>query len=333
MMNTTKTLLCVALASALSACGGGDGGTGTGGVTPDTTAPVITLVGDADLSLEAGVDYTEQGASASDNVDGSVSVTTSGEVDNTMLGDNILTYTATDSAGNSTSATRTITVVDTTAPAINLVGEASVSLDVGSTYAELGANAVDMLDGVVEVTVSGQVDNTVLGDNIITYTAIDAAQNTLSIDRTVTVVDMTAPALSLVGDVSVTLDIGATYIEQGASAVDILDGVVDVTISGEVDNTVLGDYTITYTAIDAAENTRTITRVVTMVDTSAPMLSLVGDAAITLEAGVAYTEQGATALDNLDGALDVAMSGAVDTTVLGQYIITCDGECRHFRRG
>src|SRR5690606_14658212 len=44
--------------------------TDTGG--PDTTAPVITLVGDAVMTLELGDTFTEPGYSATDNVDGDI---------------------------------------------------------------------------------------------------------------------------------------------------------------------------------------------------------------------------------------------------------------------
>ena len=39
----------------------------------DTTAPVITLVGDAVVDLSVGDTYSESGATASDNYDGDIS--------------------------------------------------------------------------------------------------------------------------------------------------------------------------------------------------------------------------------------------------------------------
>jgi len=77
----------------LTACGGGNGGVGS----RDTTAPVITLTGDASFSLvQNEVAYTEQGASAIDDIDGIVAVTIAGDsVDITTLGTYNVTYTAT----------------------------------------------------------------------------------------------------------------------------------------------------------------------------------------------------------------------------------------------
>lgn len=82
-------------------------------VTIDTTGPVITITGDnPDTESRTGSagSYTDEGATASDAHDGTVSVSTSGTVDMTTAGTYTLTYTATDTAGNTTTSTRTVTV-------------------------------------------------------------------------------------------------------------------------------------------------------------------------------------------------------------------------------
>ena len=308
-------ILCVILMSVLNAC---DSDT----ADVDTTPPEITLVGGDIMWLEVGSDYIELGANAIDNVDGFVGVVVLGNVNNSILGDNIITYTAIDSANNASSTTRVVMVIDSTGPAITLVGATNQTLEVGSSYIEQGASALDILDGAVNVTVSGLVDNAILGEYVIKYTAIDRAKNSQSRTRIVTVIDTTAPMISLVGAMNLTLEIGTSYFEQGASALDILDGAVDVTVSGQVDNTVLGEYVITYTTIDSAENSQSTTRIVKVIDTTAPVISLVGATNQTLEAGSSYSEQGATATDALDGVVGVAISGVVNIAVLGSYSIT-----------
>lgn len=78
----------------------------------DKVAPVITLKGSGDMRLSVGDSYTEEGAAAKDNMDGSVSVLATGAVNGKIAGTYAITYTATDSAGNTATATRTITVSD-----------------------------------------------------------------------------------------------------------------------------------------------------------------------------------------------------------------------------
>jgi len=78
--------------------------------TPDTTPPVITVTGGNNTSVVLLNTYTDAGATATDDVDGTVSVTTTGSVDTSTLGIYTITYTATDVAGNTATATRTVTV-------------------------------------------------------------------------------------------------------------------------------------------------------------------------------------------------------------------------------
>lgn len=76
----------------------------------DTTEPVITLAGVNPVDIPVDGTYVEAGASATDLVDGSVSVGISGAVDTSTPGTYIVTYTATDSANNTATDTRTVNV-------------------------------------------------------------------------------------------------------------------------------------------------------------------------------------------------------------------------------
>lgn len=81
--------------------------------TVDTTAPLITLLGDATITITLGTPYVDAGATASDNVDGdlSTSISVSNPIDINILGNYTITYDVSDSSGNSTMATRTVNVV------------------------------------------------------------------------------------------------------------------------------------------------------------------------------------------------------------------------------
>jgi len=77
-------------------------------------SPIVTLDGEKVVSLDVGSTYTEAGALATDDIDGEVAVIISGSVDTATTGTYTVTYTATDSAGNTTTVERTITVGTTT---------------------------------------------------------------------------------------------------------------------------------------------------------------------------------------------------------------------------
>ena len=185
------------LSLVLIACGGG--GSSSAPVNPpvsDTTPPTITMVGAEAINHEQGTTYDDQGASASDSVDGAVSVSSSGEVGNTA-GVYTITYSASDAAGNTATATRTITVADTQPPVISLIGDSEVSHEQGANYIDAGASASDLVDGDVEVLISGDVDDEV-GEYTVTFTATDAADNSATQTRLVTVVSPDTPqAISL----------------------------------------------------------------------------------------------------------------------------------------
>jgi hypothetical protein len=86
-------------------------------VGPDNSAPVITLNGPNPMTVECHTTFTDPGATANDACAGNLPVTTSGTVDANTPGSYVITYTATDPSGHSQTATRTVNVVDTTAPA------------------------------------------------------------------------------------------------------------------------------------------------------------------------------------------------------------------------
>jgi hypothetical protein len=80
------------------------------------------------------------------------------------------------------------------------------------------------------------------------------------------VVDTTAPVITVASGKD-TVEQGSTWTDAGATA----DGDEAVTVSGTVDTSAVGTYTITYTATDAKGNTGTAIRTVNVVDTIAKL--------------------------------------------------------------
>ena len=80
----------------------------------DTTPPVISLIGSSTINLNVGDTFSDEGATATDNVEGDLtaSITSSGTVDTSNTGTYTLTYSVSDAAGNSASATRIIIVTN-----------------------------------------------------------------------------------------------------------------------------------------------------------------------------------------------------------------------------
>ena len=176
----------------------------------DDVPPVITVNGGT-ATVELGSTYSDAGATAMDDHHGGTSVTSSGTVDTNTVGTYTITYTATDLSGNTATATRTVNVVDTTAPVVTVTGSNPATVELGGSYTDAGATATDA-SGAVTVVTTGvdTVKPDTLGAYTITYTSTDASGNVGTATRTVNVTDTTVPVFTS----------GSTYtVDEGAIAV------------------------------------------------------------------------------------------------------------------
>ena len=148
-----------------------------------------------------------------------------------------------------------------------------MTIEVGSTFTDPGATVTDDYDDDVEITTTGTVDADTVGSYTITYTATDDSGNTSTATRVVNVVDTTSPTITVTGDNPMTIEVGSTFTDPGATATDVGDDDVEITTTGTVDADTVGSYTITYTATDDSGNTSTATRVVNVVDTTSPTIT------------------------------------------------------------
>ncbi len=78
----------------------------------DDEAPEIKLKGNSKITLEVNAKYQEEGATATDEIDGDLTdkIEISGKVDTAKAGKYTVTYKVTDNSGNEAKKTRTITV-------------------------------------------------------------------------------------------------------------------------------------------------------------------------------------------------------------------------------
>lgn len=230
-------------------------------VIQDTTAPVITLAGGEIEYYSPGYTYKETGYTAIDNYDGDIT----DQVDFTQTEDSI-TYTVTDSQGNSSSVTRKLECKDVTAPVITLHGEERIVLDYGADFNDLGAIATDDVDGdlTASITASGSVDTTLYGEQYITYRVTDSNGNTAEKERVIVVKENIPPELSLLGENRLFVKLGEEFTEPGYMALDNADGDISplVVVNGAVDVTKVGAYVLTYTSTDSSNNVSSSQRTV-----------------------------------------------------------------------
>ena len=187
-----------------------------------------------------------------------------------------LEYTVSDSSGNTGTATRTITLVDTTPPRIQLAPGAALVQPAGEAFEPLAmVTATDMLDGQLPVVVDGQVvvlPPSVPANFSLLFRAVDDAGNEASVTFTVTVDDTQGPTLRLVpgpdGMDTVKVPYGTVFRDPGVDASDpaglakgLAPGQAD--LPGGFDVSRPDNYSVTYTAYDIYSNAAsTVRRVV-----------------------------------------------------------------------
>ena len=257
----------------------------------DNAEPVITLLGDSNITHEAGGIYVDAGANWTDNVDGNGTADANGTVNHLVPGTYQITYSYTDSSGNAAQLiVRAINVVDTTPPVISLIGDANITHLASTTYIDQGASWTDVVDGSGTAVASGSVDSNTPGIYQITYNATDANGNAAEpIVRTIQVVDNAEPVITLLGDSNITHEAGGIYVDAGANWTDNVDGNGTADANGTVNHLVPGTYQITYSYTDSSGNAaQQIVRAINVVDTTPPVISLIGDANVTQYAGIAF---------------------------------------------
>jgi sugar lactone lactonase YvrE len=157
----------------------------------DTTAPVINVTGANPMTVECHTSFSDPGVTATDGCSGSVPVTSSGSVNVNVPGSYTINYSATDGT-NTASASRTVNVVDTTAPVITCPSNITVQLPPNSMATSMVVNypavtATDSCSSSVTVNsspASGSIFT--VGTTTVNATASDGI-NTSTCSFTVTV--------------------------------------------------------------------------------------------------------------------------------------------------
>ncbi|TLS74950.1 HYR domain-containing protein [Mariprofundus erugo] len=299
----------------------GNTGTATQTVTvTDTTAP--SVIAPAAVTVEATgalTAVTLGSASASDLVDGVVTATAD-QTGPFAPGVYTITWSATDAAGNTGTATQTVTVTDTTAPSVLAPADVTVEASaVLSTVAIGNATATDLVDGTVAATSNAPASFPV-GTTVVIWSATDAAGNTGSATQKVTVVDTTAPVLTLPANVTAEANgnPGSTVAIGNATATDIFP----VTVTSNAPAVFpLGVTSVIWSATDANGNVSTATQTVTVVDTTAPAMTLPADVHVEATAALSSVVIGTATATDLFGPVSV-VSDAPVSFALGTTVVT-----------
>ena len=188
------------------------------------------------------------------------------------LGETIVTWTATDTSGNESPFSQTISIIDTTAPEVispeNVIQEAENPL---SNSVILGNPAVSDIVGVASIT-NDAPEFFPLGETIVTWTATDTSGNSVSETQSVSVVDTTAPSIMVPGSIifeAVSEQENTITLENSIAE----DKIHVASITNDAPEFFpLGETIVTWTATDTSGNSVSETQLVSVVDTTAPSI-------------------------------------------------------------
>ena len=190
------------------------------------------------------------------------------------FGTNLVTWTVTDTSGNSNSCVQWVIVLDTTPPV--LVCATNKTVECGSVWSFDPPEASDACSGTnITVTLLGVETNGTCPEVITaTWVATDAwgNTNTNTCSQSVTNLDLTPPVL--VCATNKTVECGSVWSFDPPEASDACSGTnVTVTLLGmETNGTCPEVITATWVATDACGNTNTCSQSVTNLDLTPPVL-------------------------------------------------------------
>ena len=274
------------------------------------------LKGANPLELTLGANFVEPGFEVKDSSNKIIQAITTGKVDTSVIGENTLTYKG---KGCENSQSRLVKVVGGNC-SYTLIGKTPLTLKQGETYIELGASVKDSEGRAIVGTPSGVVNTEKVGSYTITYKG-EGCSNTKK--RVVTVEAASGVCTyNLSGANPLEITVGDSYQELGVGITDANNQAVTGTTSGSVDTSTVGDYSITYKS-DHCTNTKTRTVKVVSADCT---YTLKGDNPLLLDKGDTFVDPGVEVKNASDKLVTSTVVGDVDTTKLGDYILTYQGK-------
>ncbi|MCE3201765.1 HYR domain-containing protein [Paenibacillus sonchi] len=244
----------------------------------DKTVPIVTVP--ADITMEAkgirtSVDIGQ--ASVKDISVPDVSISNDAPADY-PIGTTTVKWTAVDPVGNTSSQVQKITVKDTTKPVLTVQGDIVVEATAVKTPVVVtGASATDIFPVIV---VNDAPKEFPIGTTKVTWTATDANSNVITATQKVIVVDTVKPVLTIPANITKEAEGRRTAVSMGtATAEDIFK--VNITNNAPADFPV-GTIEVSWTAKDENGNVSTAKQLITVKDTTKPVMVIPQD--ITIEA-------------------------------------------------
>lgn len=168
----------------------------------DNDPPIISCPSNLTVGTNNGCAYTGSigTATATENCTASGSIVITNNAPVTFpVGNTTVTWTATDSAGNSSTCTQIVTVVDNTAPSLSCPTTFTNAANIGCSYTgTIGtATATDNCTASGSIIITNDANSSFpIGNTIVTWRATDSSGNSNTCTQTVTITNTVPTAVS-----------------------------------------------------------------------------------------------------------------------------------------
>ena len=300
-------------------------------IGPNPPPPTgLQLAAPADVEAEASGMMTTValGDAVATGGDGSYTISHDGPAAGFPLGTTTVNWTVTDGSGATASATQSVSVADTTPPALTTPPDIQTVATGQMTMVDIGsASAVDLVDASPSVANDMPAAGFPQGTTGVMWTATDASGNTATAMQMITIAPMAPGPLSLTAPGAITSEATAPASAVTLGAAMAAGGQPPYTIVNDAPagGFVVGSVTVTWTVTDGASMTATATQQVTITDTTAPTITAPADMTVDQPSGGgnATVDIGvATATDLADPSPSVSNNGPANGYPVGTTSVT-----------
>jgi hypothetical protein len=260
-------------------------------VVTDETPPSLVAPADTTRSANSNCRFIPEGGggvstlgtpTATDNCDTNVTITNNAP-SSFPLGTTSVQWVATDDAGNQTTATQLVIVIDDTAPTLSCPPDLTRTPNQGAVFvpadgggaSNLGtASATDNCDNDVTIT-SNAPSSFPLGTTVVEWTATDDSGNSAGCTQIVTVVDASVPEITCPPSITAETNAGCAWVGNLGTPVvtDAETPNAQLTVMNNAPGALaLGDTDVLWTVIDPAGNASSCVQTVTVLDVTPPSI-------------------------------------------------------------
>ncbi|MCM0667686.1 gliding motility-associated C-terminal domain-containing protein [Flavobacterium tyrosinilyticum] len=276
-------------------------------IITDTTAPTAPVL--ADLTGECSV--TPTAPTTTDNCDsGVITGTTTTVFPITVQGTTVVTWSFTDSSGNTATADQNIIIDDVTPPAVPVLADVTAECSATPT----APTTTDACAGIITGTTTTVFPITVQGTTVVTWSFDDGNGNISTADQNIILDDITPPVMPVLADVTGECSVMPT----APTTTDACAGTITGTSTTVFPITAQGTTVVTWSFDDGNGNISTANQNVIVDDVTPPVVPVLADATGECSATPAVP----TALDACAGTITGTTITAFPITTQGTTIVT-----------